>query len=240
MKNLSATLSNRKLSLVSVPLLVLSLSACATPSFKSEVTRFQQLPAPTGQSFVIKAADPELEGGLEFAQYATLVEEQMTRIGYVPASSADAADMTVSFSYDIDRGQKKYRRTGFYDPFYAGYGRGFYGRHGYWGRRSFYNRYRYYRHPAFFRFGFYDPFFFGGTNLREITVYTSELDMTIDRNADGQRLFEGKAEAMSRSRRLGYLVPNLVEAIFTDFPGESGETVRISVAPEKRTVRRVD
>ncbi|MEY4671942.1 MAG: hypothetical protein RLZZ415_1821, partial [Pseudomonadota bacterium] len=50
---------------------------------------------------------------------------------------------------------------------------------------------------------------------------------------DGQRLFEGKAEAASVSNRLQYLVPNLVEAMFTDFPGNSGETVRISVAPEK-------
>ena len=34
-------------------------------------------------------------------------------------------------------------------------------------------------------------------------------------------------------RRLD-LVPNLVEAMFTGFPGNSGETVRISVAPEKK------
>ncbi|MEY2943252.1 MAG: hypothetical protein RLY97_1266, partial [Pseudomonadota bacterium] len=27
---------------------------------------------------------------------------------------------------------------------------------------------------------------------------------------------------------------NLVEALFTGFPGNSGETVRISVAPEKK------
>jgi hypothetical protein len=27
-------------------------------------------------------------------------------------------------------------------------------------------------------------------------------------------------------------VPNLAEAMFTGFPGNSGETVRISVAPE--------
>ena len=57
---------------------------------------------------------------------------------------------------------------------------------------------------------------------------------------DGERLFEGKAEALSTSNRLQYLVPNLVEAMFTDFPGNSGETVRISIAPEKKTVRRVD
>ena len=68
-------------------------------------------------------------------------------------------------------------------------------------------------------------------------VYTSDLSMKIDRAADKQRLFEGKAEAISTSNRLQYLVPNLVDAMFTDFPGESGRTVRISVAPEK-TARR--
>jgi hypothetical protein len=47
-------------------------------------------------------------------------------------------------------------------------------------------------------------------------------------------VFEGKAEAKSRSNRLPYLVPNLVAAMFTGFPGNNGETVRISVAPEKK------
>ncbi|RYD96065.1 MAG: DUF4136 domain-containing protein, partial [Sphingomonadales bacterium] len=35
-----------------------------------------------------------------------------------------------------------------------------------------------------------------------------------------------------------YLVPNLVQALFTDFPGRSGETVRISIAPENQPVQR--
>ncbi len=232
MKNLKSTRALRQLSLVSVPLLLLSLGACATP-FKSEVTRFQQLPAPTGQSFTVTSSDPQLQGGLEFAQYARLVESQMMRLGYVPAASPQSADLTVSFAYDVNNGQTKYRRTGFYDPFYAGYGRGFYGHRGYYGGHGFYRR-------GLYRFGFHDPFFFGDNGLDEITVYTSELDMQIDRNADGQRLFEGKAEAMSRSKRLPYLVPNLVEAIFTDFPGDSGETVRISIAPEETKVRRIN
>ena len=58
-------------------------------------------------------------------------------------------------------------------------------------------------------------------------------------DADGARLFEGKAQALSTSNRLQYLVPNLVEAMFTDFPGNSGETVRITIAPEKKTVKTV-
>ena len=51
------------------------------------------------------------------------------------------------------------------------------------------------------------------------------------RAADGQRLFEGRAEAMSQTNDLGTLVPNLVQAMFTNFPGNSGEKVRITVAP---------
>jgi hypothetical protein len=61
----------------------------------------------------------------------------------------------------------------------------------------------------------------------------------IDRTADGQRLFEGKAEAVSRSNRLPNLVPNLVDALFTDFPGGSGETVRITIKDDGKSVRPV-
>ncbi len=56
--------------------------------------------------------------------------------------------------------------------------------------------------------------------------------MRIDRTADGKRLFEGEAKAMSRTDNLTYLVPNLIDAMFTGFPGNSGETVRITIKPE--------
>ena len=87
-------------------------------------------------------------------------------------------------------------------------------------------------------YGWHDPFLFGpgwggGYDVRSYTVYTSGIDMMIENGATGERLFEGKAEAKSRSNRLPYLVPNLVTAMFTGFPGNSGETVRISVAPEE-------
>jgi hypothetical protein len=46
---------------------------------------------------------------------------------------------------------------------------------------------------------------------------------------------------VSTSNRLPYLVPNLVEAMFTDFPGSSsGETLRITIKPEETKVRRVN
>ena len=72
----------------------------------------------------------------------------------------------------------------------------------------------------------------------DYTIYTTGIEMKIERRADGERLFEGHAQAVSTSNHLQYLVPNLVDAMFTGFPGNSGETVRISIAPEDQVAQR--
>ena len=222
------------LKLAAVPLLLASLAACATP-FKADVSRFQsQLPAPQGQSFAVVADDPALAGGLEFSRYADLVEAQMERLGYAQAASPQSATLLVRFDYGVDNGRERVRSTGFADPFWGSW---YSYRPVYYRTRSGQIRAVY---PArAWGYGFYDPWF-GGNEVESYTVYTSGIDLKIDNAATGQRLFEGKAQAVSSSNRLPYLVPNLVEAMFTDFPGNSGETVRISIAPEKKTVRRVD
>ncbi len=84
-----------------------------------------------------------------------------------------------------------------------------------------------------FAFGFNDPFLFDN-DVSSFTVYTSELDLRIDRADNGKSVFEGTAKAQSRNDDLPYLVPRLVEAMFTGFPGNSGETVKITIAPEKK------
>lgn len=210
-----------------VPLMLAALAACAQP-FNAKVSRFQsQLPAPQGQTFAVVADDAALAGGLEFAQYARLVEGQMAKLGYTPASP-EQANLLVRFDYGVDKGREKVSRSlaMYRDPFYSPwYG---YSRYGFGYSRFGYGR------P--WGYGWYDPFFDSG--YESYTVYTSGISLKIDRKGDGARLFEGKAEAASVSNRLGYLVPNLVEAMFTDFPGNSGETVRISVAPEKKMSQR--
>ncbi|MCJ2184495.1 DUF4136 domain-containing protein [Novosphingobium sp. 1949] len=205
-----------------VVLLLGALSACAAP-FNANVSRFQsQLPAPAGQTFAVVADNPDLSGGLEFAQYAGLVSKELTKFGYQPAASASSADLIVRFTYGVDNGRERIqsRPSPYWSPWY-GYGPGpYYGGFGRFGG--------FYGSP--WRFGWYDPYFDGGVN--SFTVYTSGIKLKIDRAADGQRLFEGKAQAVSTSNSLQYLVPNLVQAMFSGFPGNSGEDVRITVAPE--------
>jgi hypothetical protein len=229
--SLDFTALGTALKLASVPLLLASLSACAT-GFDANVKRFQsQLPAPTGQSFAVVADDPALAGGLEFSQYARLVEAQMSRLGYAPSDPAHAT-MIVRFDYGVDKGKERVRSGGYApDPFWQPW----YGYRGFGGYGGFYGRpYRMGPYGGW-GYGWYDPWFDNG--VESYTVYTSGISLKIDRKADGARLFEGKAEAASTSNRLQYLVPNLVEAMFTNFPGQSGETVRITVAPEKMQKR---
>lgn len=225
----------RRIGLAAISGAALAIAGCAATPFRAEVARFQaQLPAPQGQSFVVEAGNPALQGGIEFGQYAALVAGELTRYGYRPAAPGEKADMVVHMDYSIDKGRERVVSTpGFGNPWYGGYyGRGFYSApiivRGPGGRRYVY--------------GWRDPFLWGGgfgpgwgyDDVESFTVYTSDLNLRIDRASDGYRLFEGRAQAQSRDNDLTQIVPNLVEAMFTNFPGNSGEKVRITVAPPEK------
>ena len=207
---------------LAAPAALLALSACAT-GFPAQVQRFQAMPAPQGQSFFVQAADPDKRGGLEFSQYADLVRRHLIAQGDSEARSALQATRLGCLEYGGEEGRD---RVAFYpNPWGPRFGfHPYYSRFGYFGRR----------HSPFY-WGWHDPFFNDPfyDDVRVYTVYTSYLDMDIRRTADGQALFEGLAQARSRTDDLPELVPNLVEAMFTNFPGNSGETVRITVAPER-------
>lgn len=211
------TINKRMLSALA-PVALLALGGCAQ-SFKADVARFQQLPAPQGQSFTVVADDPRLAGGLEFGQYAAQVSSKLAQVGYRPTSDPAKAELIVRLRYEVDGGREKVRSSGFADPFYY---RG-------WGYSPYYVGRPYY-------WGFYDPFLFGSgyRDVESYTVYTGKLEMRIDQGGSGQRLFEGTAAAQSLSNKLTYLVPNLIDAIFTNFPGQSGETIKITLPPEKK------
>jgi hypothetical protein len=211
---------------VAVTMVLAFLAAC-TNTLDTRVSRFNNLPPPNGQTIAVVADNPNLAGGIEFNQYASLVADRLAAVGYRPVAPGQGADLIARLSYGVDNGRERIRSTGMHrDPFWSpwyGYGP----RWGYGFRGGFGSRWGY---------GWHDPFFDGG--VESYTVYTSGVSMKIERAADRYRLFEGKAEAVSTSNRLQYLVPNLVEALFTGFPGNSGETVRITVAPEGTRVRR--
>jgi len=211
---------NKLAAVVLLGVSALGLSACAT-GFTSKVSRYQVMPGPQGQSFVVVPLDPNNIGGIEFSRYAELVAQRMQALGYARAPSANQATMLVKLGYNVDNGHNEVVS----DPFYGGYGgfgygRGF-GRGYYW--------------------GWNDPFWYapyGSNYVRSYTYYVSELDLDIRRKVDNASLFEGKAKARSRTDELSKLVPSLVDAMFTGFPGTSGETVKITLPPEGKQQAR--
>jgi hypothetical protein len=202
----------------------LGLSACAN-TLSTEVSRYQAMPAPQGQTFlVVPGEGMAANGGLEFQRYAGIVAQQLQARGYAPATSPQTASMTVQLGYGVDRGQVRVRSDPFYgDPFL--YGGGFY-----------YPRYGF-RSP--FYYGWDDPFWYGYGSygrggIDSYVEYHSQIDLHIRAAGTNQPLFDGRAQARSQTNRLDVLVPSLVEALFTGFPGRSGEVVKITVPKPPR------
>jgi len=215
----------------------LGLSACAT-GLPTQVSRYQAMPAPAGQSFFVVPADGQ-PAGLEFSRFAGYVAQAMQAQGYAAAPSPQAATMLVKVDYGVDEGTTEYRmdpmyRSRMYSPYgryYSPYYGGYYGS---WGRPLY--RSRYYRGYDPFYYGWDDPFYSPFDDpIDRYTVYRSHLELDIVRRADNAPLFEGKAQARSATGNLQSIVPNLVEAMFTGFPGRSGETIKITVPPRKRS-----
>jgi hypothetical protein len=179
-----------------------------------------------------------------------MVSQQLEAKGYRPAGAPQAADMLVRLDYGVDEGKTEYVDQPFYgssrygwgpygfgwrDPFYDPFW-GVYDGRPYWSRWSAYPYY----------YGWNDPFWYAspyagyggrgpyGYGIREYTVYKSYLDMDIVRRGDNAELFVGHAKARSQTDELDKLVPDLVEAMFTGFPGKNGETVKITVPAKKK------
>ena len=219
------------LSAAALGVTALGLSACAT-GLNTTVSRYQAMPPAQGQTFmVVPGTGMAANGGLEFQRYAAIVAQHLQARGYTPATDAKSANMIVQFDYGVDNGQTRivedpfaYRRYGYGwgDPFYRGF---YYPRFGYRSRYSW---------------GWDDPFFDGGfgsgygSGIRSYTEYHSQIGLHIRQNVTNAPLFDGRAMARSRTNRLDVVLPSLVDAMFTGFPGRNGEVVRITVPDAPR------
>lgn len=230
-------------------LTALGLGACAT-GLNTQVSRYQAAAIPAGQSFYV--VPREGAPTPQFYRYASMVSQQLEARGYRPAGAPQLADMLVRVGYGVDQGRTEYVRErpfgprwgsgwgpygwAYRDPFYDPFGGYYYGRP-YWSSWS--------RDP--FYYGWDDPFWYAspyagyglgpygyGGGISGYTVYKSYLDMDIVSRAGNAPLFEGHAKARSQTDELDKLVPNLIQAMFTGFPGRNGETVKITV-PARRT-----
>jgi hypothetical protein len=203
---------------------VISLSACAE-TINTTVSRYQAMPAPQGQTFyVVPDGGMARNGGLEFQRYATLVAQQLAARGYRPSADAQSANMVVEFGYGMDRGQMRYVSEPYAGPFSYGLGLGWYRPRFGWGFGS-----------GLYSWGWDDPFWYGG-GIDSYVEYHSQIELHIRQTGTNAPLFDGRAQARSETNRLDVVIPSLVDAMFTGFPGRSGEVIKITI-PRRQAAR---
>ena len=206
MTSFSQVQRRKTLGRLALPLAAAALLAACAPTFEARVARFSALPTPPAKTFYVEPANAAYVGGLEFAAYANLVKQQMLANGFSEVATPGAAEVTVLLDYVVGPPRERIQTR---PAANIGWGGGWGG--GGWG-----------------------GVFNGGWNQQEIysvTEFNTVMAIKMLRTADKQSMFEGRAETTSRTNNLPTLMPNLVRAMFTRFPGTNGEVVRVRFNP---------
>ena len=197
---------------ISVALLAaaaLALGGCATAVPPVEVTRFHNaIPgwAP-GTRYTIQTApldDPAAMPSLEWNSYRAAVDQQLQRQGLVAAGSNERAPLRVRIGFDRSERVGAGRQS----PVSVGVG----GSTGSYGSGV----------------GLGIGFNLGGGSRR---MQDLQLSVRIDDAATGQALWEGRAvtavPTKAPAAQPSLAAAKLAEALFKDFPGESGRTISV-------------
>ncbi len=198
------------------------LAACASPKYVvSDVTRHHDVAAtPSGQTFAVVAAEAEQDESLAFKAYSDLVSERLSGIGYRKfdgQSQSPGIVATLKWSVEGPSPDVKSRSTGY------GYGFGYRSR--------------------FSHFGYgYDAPYSGRTDTRQMFVRRVEValyDGATYNTENPRRIFEGSAVSAGTNGQIEPVMPYIIQAIFDQYPGESGstKTIRVEVPPDAEAVQ---
>lgn len=184
------------------------VAACSTTgSQRADVTRFH-LGGPIARSTVfVTPVNPADASSLEFRTYATAVTEALRRVGFAPAPALDRSEVVAVFGATQTTREALSGGSGLS----VGIGAGTFGRNvGLGGSVNI---------PV------------GERKPNEIVV--SMIDLQLKRRSDNSVVWEGRAMTEARSgtpnSALGTVVPALTDALLRDFPGPSGQTVRVKL-----------
>jgi len=185
------------------------IAGCATDDMVTgaSVTRFH-LGQPIARGpIAVESVDPRDTGSLEFAQVSASIARELTRLGWtvVPNNASEQVAM-VSLS---QQSREAARRSGV--SIGIGGGTASYGRHSGVGVGG----------------GVSVPVGGSRTNL----IVGTQLGVRIQRRSDATVAWEGRAQTEARAgtptaTRAG-AADRLAAALFRDFPGESGRTIRV-------------
>ena len=209
---------------------VLLLAGCV----RSDVTRFHNLPkSGGGKTIVILPSDPAKKGGIEFRTYAQIVAAYFAKNGYVvlPPSNPNA-DFAAFFDYSIGAGKTGVGstpiigQTGGGTTYQSGtitgstYGGGY---------TSYSGTYSGYSYTA-------PTYGVVGSQTYSYTTYgrmvrLDILDAKKSTKDNPVKVFEGTVKSRGSSGQITVVMPAMIEALFKNFPGESGKSAKIFGTP---------
>lgn len=189
---------------------VLALAGCGRQLVQADVTRFHAPPVAAPHSFTI-LPDAAQTGSLEFESYAQLVAAQLQARGWRPVAAKPGAGAETVVLLHWGAGPPHTEVWSSPSSVYGGAG---------WGGRPWYGG------------GIWDPFPY--TETRSVTYHVKWASVDILdgpgwRSGSAVKLFEARAVTEGTSPAVAPAVPYLITALFTNFPGASGSTVRVQV-----------
>lgn len=191
-------------------LLLTPLLASCAANLETQVTRFHELTSPVGETIEIQPLNPAYRNSIEFTQYADMIGARLGTVGYKPPVKGEPSVLIAHIDYGVGPGVGGIRQSE--SPVSVGVGVGG-GSHG-----------------SGIGIGISSAF---GSSSGSGARYVRWLQLNIDRVSDGKRIFEGRAVSEGKTGDLGRIMPFLVDAMFKDFPGRSGESKTVTVnAPE--------
>lgn len=184
------------------------VASCAGPGAqRADVTRFH-LGQPVARSTVfVTPANPADAASLEFRTYAAAVTEELRQAGFTPAPSLQQAEITAVLGARQTTREALSGGSGLS----VGIGGGTFGRNvGIGGSLNI---------PV------------GQRRPNEIVV--SMIELQLKRRSENSVMWEGRAMTEARGgtqgSALSAVVPALADALLRDFPGPSGQTVRVKL-----------
>jgi len=210
------------LSFAHLAIIIPFLAGCVAV-VEADVTRFHTLtPSPSIKTFKVLPSDKNKEGSLEFNAYAEKVKNRLKETGYFSHEPTDKPDYIVFLGYSIGDGQTKIGsspiigKTGGGTAYQSGSVSSGYGGFGSYSGTT------------------YSPVTYGvvGSRTYQYTEYTRVLKLDIveavkTRNDRIHRVFEGKAVSTGSSGLFAEASDCIIDALFEDFPGVSGETKNV-------------
>jgi hypothetical protein len=192
------------------------LGGCASEQLRADVVRFHSgFAVQSGQSIAVRPVDAALTNSLEFSSYAAVLTDRLARLGYKPVASGPT-DLVAELAYGQVTRDTSIEGAG-RSPVTVGVGvGGGSGSFGLGGGLSF---------PI------------GRKSDQNRGMRDTQVSVRIKRSGEDKLLWEGRATSESlnvEANSLTALMPSMIEAILSNFPGESGKTIRYTPPKPKK------